>query len=186
MILHTRALLDSGVTLIQYRDKTSAPRDILSTARELQRLCLNRARLILNDRADLCLAAHCDGVHLGQDDLSPDAARGVVGKDLWVGISTHSPAQLKAADETPADYLAIGPIYSTRSKSNPDPVIGLDGVSAARQLTRKPLVAIGGITRQNCREVLSAGADSVAVIADLLEAPAKSAQEFLRIFEDLG
>ncbi|MBV9086027.1 MAG: thiamine phosphate synthase, partial [Acidobacteriaceae bacterium] len=90
----TRALLDSGVTLLQYRDKTSEPREMLANAREIQRLSAGRARLIVNDRADLCLAAACDGVHLGQDDLSPEAVRGIVGAHLWVGVSTHSPEQL--------------------------------------------------------------------------------------------
>jgi|SRR5581483_11884712 len=186
LIRHARALLDAGVTLMQHRDKISSPQETLSTARELQRLAAGRARLILNDRADLCLASGCDGVHLGQDDLSVEAARRVVGTHVWIGASTHASAQVTEADRTSADYIAIGPVYSTLSKANPDPVIGLDGIRLARQLTHKPLVAIGGVTRRNCRDVLAAGADSVAVISDLLQEPAKSAEEFLRIFGDLG
>jgi len=183
---HARALLDAGVTLIQHRDKFSAPGEVLSTARELQRLAAGRARLMLNDRADLCLAAGCDGVHLGQDDLSVEAARRVVGPHVWVGISTNSIQQIQEAEQTSADYIAIGPVWSTRSKAKLDPVIGLETIQLARPITRKPLVAIGGIKRRNCRGVFAAGADSVAVISDLLEEPAKSAQEFLRICADLG
>ena len=111
----------------------------------------------------------------------PTGARTVIGNSLWLGVSTHNPEQLTAADKTTADYLAIGPVFATGSKANPDPVIGLDGVRQARGLTRKPLVAIGGITRANCREVIAAGADAVAVISDLLREPRKSAEEFFRI-----
>jgi thiamine-phosphate pyrophosphorylase len=105
----------------------------------------------------------------------------VIGNSLWLGVSTHNPEQLAAADKTAADYLAIGPVFSTRSKANPDPVIGLEGVRRARALTHKPLVAIGGITRENCRSVIEAGADTVAVISDLIREPRKSAEEFFRI-----
>ena len=135
----------------------------------------------MNDRADLCIAAGFDGVHLGQDDLSPEGARKVIGENLWMGLSTHNPKQVEAADQTSADYIAIGPVFATSSKANPDPVIGLDGIREARRLTRKPLVAIGGITRANCLSVMEAGADSVAVISDLIREPRKSVEEFLRI-----
>ena len=135
----------------------------------------------MNDRADLCLAAEFDGLHVGQEDLSPEAARRVIGPDRWLGVSTHNPAQLAEADKTSADYLAIGPVFATSSKENPDPVVGLEGVRRARELTGKPLVAIGGITRANARSVIEAGADSVAVISDLLPHLRKSAEEFLRI-----
>jgi thiamine-phosphate pyrophosphorylase len=143
-------------------------------------------RLIMNDRADLCLAAHFDGVHVGQDDLSPESVRRIIssgnpGNECWLGVSTHNPEQLREADLTSADYLAIGPVFSTSSKDKPDPVVGLEGVRRARELTRKPLVAIGGITRANAASVIEAGADSVAVISDLLREPRKSAEEFLRI-----
>jgi thiamine-phosphate diphosphorylase len=143
-------------------------------------------RLIMNDRADLCLAADFDGVHVGQDDLSPEAVRRIIssgnqGAEKWLGVSTHNPEQLREADLTSADYLAIGPVFATSSKEKPDPVVGLEGVRRARALTRKPLVAIGGITRANAASVIEAGADSVAVISDLIRDPAKSAEEFLRI-----
>jgi len=135
----------------------------------------------MNDRADLCLAAEFDGVHVGQDDLSPGSARKIIGRARWLGVSTHNPAQVREADRTSADYIAIGPVFATGSKLNPDPVVRLEGVRRARELTRKPLVAIGGITRQNCRAVIDAGADSVAVISDLMRDPGKSVEEFLRI-----
>jgi thiamine-phosphate diphosphorylase len=138
-----------------------------------------RPLLIMNDRADLCLAAGFDGVHVGQDDLSPHAARRVVGARRMVGFSTHNLEQIRAADSSDCDYVAVGPVFATASKQNPDPVIGLTGLRAARAATKKPLVAIGGITRANCRQVIDAGADSVAVISDLLRNPRCAVQEFL-------
>ena len=173
-------LLAGGATLLQYRNKAGGARRLLDDARALRGLTQGKARLLLNDRADLCLAAECDGVHLGQEDLSPEAARRILGDRLWVGVSTHSVEQVKEADRAPVDYIAVGPVFATASKQNPDPVIGLDGVRRARQLTRKPLVAIGGITRQNARSVLDAGADSVAVISDLLRDPKRAVAEFLQ------
>jgi thiamine-phosphate pyrophosphorylase len=135
----------------------------------------------MNDRADLCLAAGFDGVHVGQEDLSPEGVRKIIGARLWLGVSTHNTDQVKEADKTSADYIAIGPVFSTASKVDPDPVVGLAGVRKARSLTRKPLVAIGGINRANCLSVIEAGADSVAVISDLVRQPRKSAEEILSI-----
>jgi thiamine-phosphate pyrophosphorylase len=169
----------AGVTLFQYRSKNGNSRNMLSHARELRR-SLPGARLIMNDRADLCLAADFDGVHVGQEDLSVEGARRVVGEKLWIGVSTHVPEQVREAAASSANYVAVGPVFPTTTKANPDPVIGLEGVRLARSLTGKPLVAIGGITRHNCRSVIEAGADAVAVISDLLDNPAKSAEEFLR------
>jgi thiamine-phosphate pyrophosphorylase len=137
--------------------------------------------MIMNDRADLAVAAGFDGVHVGQEDLSPESARTVIGPDLILGVSTHNPEQLREADQTSANYLAIGPVFATSSKTNPDPVIGLEGVRKARALTGKPLVAIGGITRSNALSVIEAGADAVAIISDLVREPRKSAEEFLQI-----
>lgn len=182
----TRELLAGGVTLVQYRNKSGDARAMLSEAREMKRVCGSRARLILNDRADLCLAADCDGVHVGQDDLSPQGAREIVGNARWVGVSTHNPEQVKEADGWPVDYIAVGPVFGTLSKHNPDPVIGLEGVRQARKLSGKPLVAIGGITRGNAASVVEAGADAVAVISDLMENAGRSAEEFLRILTKLG
>ena len=174
-------LAEEGITLLQYRNKSGNAHQMLEQARELRRRLGSSVKLIMNDRADLALAAGFDGVHVGQDDLSPEGARMVIGKDLRLGVSTHNPEQVSEADQTSADYIAVGPVFATVSKAKPDPVIGLEGVRRARELTRKPLVAIGGITRENCRLVIEAGADSVAVISDLVQQPRKSAEEFLRI-----
>ncbi len=174
-------LVAGGCRLLQYRNKSGSGRVMLEQARELKRRVGSQVKLIMNDRADLALVAEFDGVHVGQDDLSPESVRSIIGAGRWLGVSTHNPEQLAEADETSADYLAIGPVFSTSSKEKPDPVVGLEGVQRARQLTRKPLVAIGGITRENARSVTEAGADSVAVISDLLRDPRKSAEEFFRI-----
>jgi thiamine-phosphate pyrophosphorylase len=171
----------AGVTLLQYRNKSADARQMLDDARELKLRLGNSVKLIMNDRPDLALVADFDGVHVGQDDLSAEAVRKVVGERLWLGVSTHNPEQVARADRTSADYIAVGPVFATASKVNPDPVIGLEGVRRARELTRKPLVAIGGITRDNCRSVIAAGVDSVAVISDLIREPGKSAEAFLRI-----
>ena len=174
-------LTAAGCTLLQYRHKSGHARRMLDEARELRTRLGASVKLIMNDRADLCLAAGFDGLHVGQDDLSPEPVRRIIGPDLWLGVSTHNPEQLTEADKTSANYLAIGPVFATSSKVNPDPVVGLEGVRRARELTRKPLVAIGGITRANARSVIEAGADAVAVISDLSMDPRKSAEEFLRV-----
>jgi len=174
-------LAASGVTLLQYRNKSGNAREMLEQARELKRRVDASVKLIMNDRPDLALAAGFDGVHVGQEDLSPEGARKVIGELLWLGVSTHNPGQINEADKTSANYVAIGPVFATASKANPDPVVGLEGVRKVRGLTRKPLVAIGGINRANCRSVIEAGADSVAVISDLMREPRKSAEDFLRI-----
>ena len=174
-------LAAAGCTLLQYRNKSGNARLMLEEARELRARLGASVKLIMNDRADHCLAAGFDGLHVGQDDLLPESARRIIGPDLCLGVSTHNPEQLAEADKTSADYLAIGPVFATTSKANPDPVVGLAGVRRARELTRKPLVAIGGITRANARSVIEAGADAVAVISDLLPDPRKSAEEFLGV-----
>jgi len=177
---YARDLAAGGATLIQYRNKVGTTRETLAHAREIRRVLGDGVTLIMNDRADICIAAGFDGVHVGQEDLSPEGARKVVGPDRILGVSTHNLEQLQEADAGPADYIAFGPVFATSSKRNPDPVVGLDGLRAARAATKKPLVAIGGITRANARLVIEAGADSVAVIAELLSSPAKIAEEFLR------
>jgi thiamine-phosphate pyrophosphorylase len=174
-------LAAAGCTLLQYRNKSGNARRMLDEARGLKARLGASVKLVMNDRADLCLAADFDGLHLGQDDLSPESARRIIGPGRWLGVSTHNLEQLAEADQTSADYLAIGPVFATTSKANPDPVVGLQGVRRARELTRKPLVAIGGITRANARSVIEAGADAVAVISDLLRDPRKSAEEFLKV-----
>jgi thiamine-phosphate pyrophosphorylase len=181
LLAFAEGLAAAGCTLLQYRNKSGNARVMLEQARELRKHLGDSVRLIMNDRADLCLAAEFDGVHVGQDDLSPGSVRKIIGPDRWLGVSTHNPEQLSEADLTSADYLAIGPVFATSSKEKPDPVVGLEGVRRARALTRKPLVAIGGITRANAASVIEAGADSVAVISDMLREPRKSAEEFFRI-----
>jgi thiamine-phosphate pyrophosphorylase len=197
LIAAAEGLASAGATLIQYRNKSGNAKVMLGQARELKKhldfhsnsakdaplewATQGSMRLIMNDRADFCLAAEFDGVHVGQEDLSPESVRGIIGSERWLGVSTHNPEQLREADLTSADYLAIGPVFATSSKENPDPVVGLEGVRRARALTSKPLVAIGGITRANAASVIEAGADSVAVISDLLREPGKSAEEFFRI-----
>ena len=168
--------------MLQYRNKTGSARRILDDALALRQALPEQVRLIMNDRADLGLAAGFGGVHVGQDDLSPASVRRLIGPDRWLGVSTHNPEQVREADLTSADYVAVGPVFATISKANPDPVIGLDGVRRARALTSKPLLAIGGITRENCQSVIAAGADSVAVISDLLPDPLRAATDFLRLF----
>jgi thiamine-phosphate pyrophosphorylase len=187
LIAFAEQLFAGGCTLLQYRNKTGNARVMLDQARQLRKRSQTGApapcapKLIMNDRADLCLIAEFDGVHVGQNDLLPESVRGIIGTGRWLGVSTHNPEQMQEADQTSADYLAIGPVFATSSKDKPDPVVGLEGVRRARQLTRKPLVAIGGITRGNAASVIEAGADSVAVISDLLLEPRKSAEEFFRI-----
>jgi thiamine-phosphate pyrophosphorylase len=176
------ALLAAGVRLIQYRDKQAGSRDLFEVSRDLAgRVQRAGGVFIVNDRADVALAAGADGVHLGQEDLPVEMARRVLGPGKWLGYSTHRQEQVAEADRSSADYIAFGPVFATRSKARPDPLVGLEGLRQARRATRKPLVAIGGITLVNAREVIEAGADSVAVIADLLQAPdvAARAREFL-------
>ena len=175
-----RELTAGGATLIQLREKLAPAREILRLTRELRRILPPGVALILNDRADIAVAAETDGVHIGQDDIPADATRKIIGSDRILGLSTHNSEQVEAADRVPADYLAIGPVFSTLSKDNSDPVIGLDGVRKARPLTQKPLMAIGGITVQNCRSVIEAGADSAAVISELITNPRKRTEEFLQ------
>lgn len=183
----------AGVTLVQYRNKQGSAREMLHDAAGIREIfpTNGKARLIFNDRPDLALLTGFDGVHVGQEDVSAEDARRIVGPSQLVGVSTNSAEQVMEADKTSCDYIAYGPIFPTASKINPDPTVGLAGLRAARALTAKPLVAIGGITRNNCRSVLNAGADSLAVISDLLpsgdmkndryETARRIAEEFLRL-----
>lgn len=173
-----RDLAAGGVKLLQYRNKEGHTREMLSHAREIRRVLGTDVQLVMNDRADICIAAGYDGVHVGQDDLSPEGARMVIGDQRILGVSTHNLQQLQEADAGPADYIAFGPIFATTSKRHADAVVGLEGLRAARAATKKPLVAIGGITRLNVQSVLQAGADSAAVISELLGSPRKVAEEF--------
>jgi thiamine-phosphate pyrophosphorylase len=159
-------ILDGGARILQLRHKEFFSAAALDQAGRIARLCRDAgATFVIDDRADIA-AMLSAGLHLGQDDLSPSEARRVLPAGM-IGFSTHNAAQLRAAASEPADYLAIGPVFATMSKENPDPVLGLDQLRGLRTLTDRPLVAIGGITRANALAVLAAGADSVAVISDL-------------------
>jgi thiamine-phosphate pyrophosphorylase len=176
-------LAEAGVELIQYRDKLATPRRMFETCSKLATRLRGRARFIVNDRADVAALCDAGGVHVGQEDLSAEDARAICGGGRWVGVSTHNIEQFRAALETSADYIAVGPVFATATKKNPDPVVGLDLVARARAMTRKPIVAIGGITAENADSVYRAGADSIAVIRDLMASgkPGARAAEYLRI-----
>lgn len=161
-------LARGGATLIQIRDKRAPARDLyeitvaaLAIARPLG------ARIVVNDRVDVAAAAGADGAHVGQEDLPAAAARRILGAGKILGLSTHTAAQAREAASLPVDYVAIGPVFATATKEEPDPVVGLEGVAAARLVVALPLVAIGGITLARAPSVVAAGADSVAVVGDL-------------------
>jgi thiamine-phosphate pyrophosphorylase len=162
-------LSDGGASLVQLREKDLGPREFYEQAKAAIAVAAQRGvHLIINDRVDVALAVGAHGVHLGQDDMPPDAARELVGPDAIIGYSTHNINQAIAATKLSIDYLAIGPIFNTTTKADTAPVLGLDGLRSVRQaIGAFPLVAIGGITRGNAREVIAAGADSVAVISAL-------------------
>jgi len=177
-------LISAGVELIQYRAKHSSSRKYFRACSNLaETLASRNARFVVNDRSDIAAMIGAGGVHVGQEDLPPDDARRICGSSLWVGVSTHTLDQVRAADKTSADYIAVGPIFSTSTKEKPDAVVGTSFIREARKLTQKPIVAIGGITRERAAEVYEAGADSIAVIRDLLETRdlAGRAGEFLAI-----
>lgn len=176
-------LVEAGVALLQYRDKAATPRRLFEICSALASRLRGRAKFIVNDRADIAALCDAGGVHVGQEDLGVEDARAVCGESRWVGISTHNLEQLRDALRTSADYVAVGPVFATTTKKNPDPVVGLEFVGQARAMTRKPIVAIGGISVENAESVYRAGADSVAVIRDLMAAgkPAERAAEYLRI-----
>lgn len=181
-------MAESGVELLQYRNKRATSRELFEASQSISTRLSGLAkpgtygpRFIVNDRADAALLAKAGGVHVGQEDLRVEEARAIVGPYRWVGTSTHSLAQLDAAEKSSANYIAFGPIFPTHTKENPDPVVGLKLLQQARQRTRKPLVAIGGITLERAAETYCAGADSLAVARDLItsENPALRARLFL-------
>jgi thiamine-phosphate pyrophosphorylase len=178
-----RKLMDAGVKLLQYRAKDAGARELWTESRAIGEAARPaNCTFIVNDRPDVAFLAGADGVHVGQDDLDVEQARKVIGAELWVGVSTHSLEQFQKAAASSADYIAVGPIFQTSSKANPDPVVGTELLQRVRALTEKPIVAIGGITLDRAVEVLEAGADSVAVISDILKSkdPAAKAREFIR------
>ncbi|HMD87453.1 MAG TPA: thiamine phosphate synthase [Terriglobia bacterium] len=177
------ALLAAGVRLIQLRDKHASSGELYQTAQRVgERVRRAGGIFIVNDRADVARAVDADGVHVGQDDLPVESVRSLVGPGKLIGFSTHVLEQVREADRSTADYVAFGPVFPTASKENPDAPVGLGGLGEARKATRKPLVAIGGITLENARAAIEAGADSVAVIRGLVGAPdiTRRAEEFLK------
>jgi thiamine-phosphate pyrophosphorylase len=168
-----RRFIDGGAEMIQLRDKEAPAGELYAAALESVKYAHRHSvRILINDRVDIALATGADGVHLGRDDLPPGEARKILGDDATIGFSTHTVADALAALDLPIDYIAIGPIFETSTKADPDPVVGLDGLRAVRSVIGKfPLVAIGGIDLENAQSVLDAGADSLAVIRDLLADP---------------
>src|ERR1700722_16646409 len=184
-----KSLVNAGVGLIQYRHKRASGRELFESSRELAEY-LNPigVQFIVNDRADVAALAGARGVHVGQDDLGVEQARRVGGEAEWVGISTHNSGQFRSALETSADYVAIGPIFATGSKENPDPVVGVGFVRETRAMTDRPTAAIGGITLERAAEVIETGADSVAIIGDILgaESVGKRARQYVDLLEQRG
>jgi thiamine-phosphate pyrophosphorylase len=176
-----------GATLVQLREKQMPPREFYehaSAAVEVARR--SGVTLIINDRVDVAVAVNAQGVHLGQDDMPPEAARTLLGDEAIVGYSTHNVEQATQALTLPIDYLAIGPIFATSTKTDTSPVLGLDGLRAVREAVGAvPLVAIGGISLANAREVIEAGADSVALISALFSDPRNISQTIHALFRDL-
>lgn len=178
---------DGGATLVQLRDKHASPSQFYEQAKAaLEVAQTHGVQLIINDRVDIALAVGATGVHLGQDDLPPEAARHLIGEGAVIGYSTHSLSQLQQATKLPVDYLAIGPIFQTSTKENADPVVGWAGLRACREAVGdRQLVAIGGITTTNAFEVISAGADSVALISGLLAEPQRISENFRALLASL-
>jgi thiamine-phosphate pyrophosphorylase len=162
-------LIEGGAEIIQMREKYASPKEFYESAKEALNIARrHNVKIIINDRVDIALALEADGVHLGQDDLPPEYARKILGEKAIIGFSTHSIEQAISAISLPINYLAIGPVFTTKTKENPDQIVGIEGVRRVREaIGNFPLVAIGGITFKNFRDVLSAGADSVAIISDL-------------------
>lgn len=165
------ALLEGNARILQFRHKAFWSREIFAQANEISALCRSAGALfIVNDRADYANLLHA-GLHLGQEDLLPTDARRVIGPEAFIGFSTHNTDQMRAAESEPVDYVAFGPVFPTASKERPDPTVGIEGLRVVRTLTTKPLVAIGGITRDNASICWGVGADSLAIIADLFATP---------------
>ena len=154
-----------GARLFQYRDKVSSPRDVYRSAERLRQAADDaKALFVVNDRCDIAMAVDADGVHLGQDDLPVGDARAILGPSKLIGLSTHTAEQVRVAPND-ADYLGFGPIFPSSTKRDHDPVVGIEGLRTIRTLTRRPIVAIGGIDVERASDVMAAGADAVAVIS---------------------
>jgi thiamine-phosphate pyrophosphorylase len=179
-------LADAGVRVLQFRGKTEHALNLLNTSRKLASLLIPMGvTFIVNDRPGIAIMAEASGVHVGQEDLDVETTRGLVGSEKLIGVSTHNLEQFREAAATSADYIAVGPVFTTSSKANPDPVIGTEFIRRMRDLSDKPIVAIGGIALENAASVIEAGADCVAVISDILRAPDRGLRA-KRYLETLG
>ncbi len=168
LVTATEAILEGGARILQLRHKVEFNHETLAATERIAELCHRAGALfVVNDRADVALLSGA-ALHVGQDDLPAAAARQLLGFPRAIGLSTHNESQLREAAGAPVDYVALGPLFSTGTKRNPDPVVGLVEFARLRALTDRPLVAIGGITRRNAREAIAAGADSLAIVADLI------------------
>jgi len=167
-IRSAESLFSGGVRLLQVRNKKGSAQELLTQLERILSFAPPDAEIIVNDRVDAALIAGKAGVHLGQSDLPPKDARRVLGSERAIGFSTHNFEQALQADKLPVDYIAVGPIFATSTKENPDPVVGLDRLAEICRAVRKPVIAIGGIQLADAREVIGAGAASIAVIRDLL------------------
>ncbi len=163
-----KSLFEGGIRFLQVRNKRGSSHDLLNQVESILRFAPADARVIVNDRVDIALISEVAGVHLGQSDLSPTAARQILGPEKIIGFSTHNMEQALTADSMPVDYIAVGPIFSTSTKENPDPVVGQEELEKIRNKIFKPIVAIGGITYENGSGVWATGVEAVAVIRDLL------------------
>ena len=164
----SRRLFDSGIRLVQLRNKKASSGVLLEQTMEIVSIAPEGCRVVVNDRADVAAISGAHGVHVGQEDLSPSAVRKIVGDTMLIGMSTHNPDQAQAAMAEPIDYVAVGPIFMTSTRANPSPVVGLAGLARICTLVDRPVVAIGGITLETAPEVFNSGASSVAVISDLI------------------
>ena len=180
-----RQFVEAGAKLIQIREKKASSRDFFEAVTESLGIARSfGAKVIVNDRLDIALAAGADGVHLGQDDLSPEDSRKLLGDHAIIGYSTHSVKQAIEAASMPVDYIAIGPVFGTMTKQKPDPVVGLDGLRAVRKaISSTPLVAIGGISESNLADVFAAGADSAAIISALYTSDPDIKTRFAQLYE---
>jgi thiamine-phosphate pyrophosphorylase len=166
----SQSLFYGGARLVQVRNKKAGTREVLDQVEQILAIAPRDARVVVNDRVDIALLSGAAGVHLGQTDLHPEAAREILGSARIIGISTHNIEQALEANELPVDYIAVGPIFPTTSKANPDPVIGLDQLSRIVEAVHKPIIAIGGVALGNARDVLKTGVSAIAVIQNVLSA----------------
>ncbi len=181
-----KRLIAGGASLIQLREKYASPRDFYEAAAQTIKIARPLGvKIIINDRVDIALALSADGVHLGQDDMPPDEARKILGKDAIIGYSTHSVEQVREALNLNIDYIAFGPIFPTQTKDDPDEVVGLEKLREVRGLMDEfPLVAIGGINRANLPIVIGSGADSVAMIGAIVAEPAYIESRLRELFQE--